>query len=158
MYIELTCKECGKSFRVVFGSQNEFDLENCPKCGCVISRISNAELYGLTEKIYDFNQHAKDVVINRVHADNEASESDIQLVGDLFHNDIAHLAELFNHSSIEVQKKMAALMDKLYLLTYHDAKGAKIEVLDQTLERLQEVFLKKCEEKHAETGRILGIE
>ena len=68
-----------------------------------------------------------------------------------------HLNEVYRSASPEVQSKLAALIDKFYLLVNSDAQDGNIDKLDLTLDSLHTLFLEKVNENHKEMAQILGL-
>ena len=156
MYIELTCNFCEKTFRINF-TNNEYNTTKCPKCGKTINSGDVARIRTLTESFYANANRTSTVTICGIHAGaNQATGSAI-IAGDLFSSDMNHLEEIYNSSSPAVQNKLAALIDKFYLLVNHDAKAEKLDKLDSTLEQLQTIFMERVTAKQKEMAQALGL-
>ena len=51
MYIELKCRSCGKAFHVDF-TNNEYDVDKCPKCRSHLIFSDVARIKAITEPFY----------------------------------------------------------------------------------------------------------
>lgn len=160
MHIDLTCRTCGKRFRIPFGEKNSVDIEKCPNCNCEIPGRDNAWLYDFSEKVYENSKHISSMTINGIYADIYSDEQAPrgQMVSDIFHDDIANLIDAYTHADSETQHRLAACMDKLFLLVFHDVKSNKLSALDETLSQLHDIFMKRIESRKTDAAKLLGDE
>lgn len=156
MYIELKCRSCGKAFRVDFTS-NEYDVDKCPECGSYLSFSDVTRIRAITEPFYTNVSRTDSVSVCGIHTEENCAAGTAIIAADLFSSDMEHLNEVYRSASPEVQSKLAALMDKFYLLVNSDARDGNIDKLDLTLGSLRAFFLDKVNENHKETVQMLGL-
>lgn len=156
MYIELKCRSCGKDFRVDFTS-NEYDVDKCPKCGSYLSFSDVTRIRAITDLFYTNVSRIDSVSVCGIHTAENCAAGTAIIAADLFSSDIEQLNEVYQSSSPEVKSKLAALIDKFYLLVNSDAQDGNIDKLDLTLDSLRALFLEKVNENHKEMAHILGL-
>lgn len=157
MYIELKCHSCGKAFRVDF-TNNEYDADKCPKCGRHLNFSDVTRIRAITESFYTNVGRMGSVSVCGIHAEENCADGTAIVAADLFSSDMEHLNEVYQSSSPEVKSKLAALIDKLYLLVNSDAQGGNVDKLDLTLDSLRALFLERVNENHKKMAQMLGIE
>lgn len=154
MYIELICQSCKKHFRVPFGIK-ELSLKECPLCGAPISHTDDARLYEITERLSMNADKLSSVAIDGIYTKEDKCKCTAQMSNAVFHADIAHLTEVFNCASPDVQEKMTSLMDTLFLLIYHDSKDGAVDSLDATRKKLRTIFLEKVDKNNKAEMKLL---
>ena len=157
MYIELKCNSCGKTFRIDFTS-NEYDTTKCPKCGKVFNSGEVARIRTLTETFYTNVGRTNDVQVYGIHTEENTAAVTAIISTDLFSSDMEYLNEIYHAASPAVQSKLAALMDKFYLLVNGDAKSENLEKLDATLAQLRTLFIERVNATHQEMKQALDID
>ena len=156
MYIELKCRSCGKAFRVDFTS-NEYDVDKCPKCGSYLSFSDVSRIRAITEPFYTNVSRTDSVNICGIHMEEKCAAGTTIIADDLFSSDMEYLNEVYHSASPEVQRRLAALIDKFYLLVNSDAQDGNIDKLDLTLDKLRALFMDKVNENHKEMAQVLGL-
>lgn len=154
MYIELKCYSCGKSFRCDF-TNSEYETTKCPKCGKPFNSSDVSRIRTLTETFYTNAVRTSDVQVYGVHAEENVAVGTAIISNDLFSADMEHLDKIYRTSSPAVQNKLAALMDKFYLLVNHDAQSENLEKLDETLKQFRVLFMDRVRANQQEMKRIL---
>lgn len=156
MYIELKCRSCGQAFRVDFTS-NEYDVDKCPKCGSYLSYSDVTRIRAITEPFYTNVSRIDSVSVCGIHTEENCAAGTAIIAEDLFSSDMEHLNEVYRSASPEVQNKLAALIDKFYLLVNSDAQDGNIDKLNLTLDNLRALFLEKVNKNHKEMAQIIGL-
>ena len=156
MYIELKCNSCGKSFRIDF-TKNEYDTTKCPKCGKTFNSGDVSRIRTLTETFYTNVGRTSDIQVCGIHTEENTAIGTAIISGDLFSSDMEHLNEVYHAASPAVQSKLAALMDKFYLLVNSDAQSEKLEKLDATLAQLRTLFMDRVNATHQEMKQALDV-
>lgn len=156
MYIELKCRSCGRAFRVDF-TNDKYDVDKCPKCGSHLSFSDVTRIRAITEPFYTNVSRTDSVSACGIHTEENCAVGTAIIAADLFSSDMEHLNEVYRSASPEVQNKLAALIDKFYLLINSDAQDGNIDKLDLTLDSLRTLFLEKVNEHHKEMAQILGL-
>ncbi len=156
MYIELKCRSCGRAFRVDF-TNNEYDVDKCPKCGSHFSFNDVARISAITEPFYTNISRTDSVNVCGIHTEENCAVGTAIIATDLFSSDMEHLNEVYRSASPEVQSRLAALIDKFYLLVNSDAQGGYIDKLNLTLDSLRALFLDKVNENHKEVEQMLSL-
>ena len=156
MYIELKCRSCGKAFRVDF-TNNEYDVDKCPKCGSYLTFSDVTRIRAITEPFYTNVSRIDSVSVCGIHTEESCAAGTAIIAADLFSSDMEYLNEVYRSASPEVQSKLAALIDKFYLLVNSDARDGNIDKLDLTLDNLRALFLERVNENHTEMAQMLGL-
>ena len=156
MYIELKCRSCGKVFRVDF-TTNEYDVDRCPKCGSYLSYSDVTRIRAITEPFYTNVSRTDSVSVCGIHTEENCTAGTAIIAADLFSSDMERLNEVYRSASPDVQSKLAALIDKFYLLINSDARDGNIDKLDLTLDNLRALFMDKVNENHKEMAQVLGL-
>lgn len=154
MYIELKCNSCRKTFRIDF-IRNEYETAKCPKCGRMFSSGDVSRVRTLTETFYTNVGRTSDVQVCGIHTVENVAVGTAIISGDLFSSDVEHLNEVYHAASPAVQTKLAALMDKFYLLVNSDAQNENLEKLDATLDQLRTLFMERVKATHQEMKQVL---
>lgn len=157
MYIELKCCSCKENFRVDFTSA-EYDTRKCPKCGSYFNSDDVERIRKITETCYMNVNKINSVKICEIHEEENREDRYLYILGDVYFENMKRLAEMYYSAPTEVRCKLESLIDKFYLLVYRDVAGEKIDELDFTLEKMNDVFLEKIKKDHAEMGKILGLD
>lgn len=157
MYIEIKCRSCGKSFRVDF-TKDEFSIEKCPKCEAYISLSDVSRIRNITERFYDNVDRLTEIEVRGIYANESRATGSAIMSDDLFDADIECLNTIYRSSPIEIKERLAALVDKFYLLVGHDAQKEDIVRLETTLNQLRDLFMERIKENQAQFEKVLGTE
>ena len=157
MFIELKCRSCHQTFRLDF-AKTEYTCNKCPKCGSTIHYSDVSRLQHLTESFASDASRTTSVDVCGIYAETTVATGTSIIASDLFYADLEQLNKLYSDASPEVKAKLAALMDKFYLLVNSDAKNSDLNRLETTLEQLNNLFLTKVQQKHSAMAQSLGIE
>lgn len=157
MYIEIVCRSCGKSLRVDF-TNNEYNVDRCPKCGDYLSFSDVSRIRAMTEPFYTNVNKLNSVNVCGIHMEENYAAETARRADDLFLSDMEHLNEIYRSASPDVQNRLASFIDQFYLLVNSDARTANIAKLDASLENLHKLFINNVDAKYKETARILGSE
>lgn len=156
MYIELKCRSCQQTFRVDF-TKAEYTRDKCPKCGKTIPYTDVSRLRHLTDSFASDASRTTSVDVCGIHADAAVATGTSIIASDLVSADLEQLTKLYNAASPEAKMRLAALIDKFYLLVNSDAQNGDLNRLETTLEELNNLFLTKVQQKHSAMAQSLGI-
>ena len=157
MYIELKCNSCQQTFRVDF-TKDEYTRDKCPKCGSTIPYTDVSRLRHLTDSFAADTSRTASVDVCGIHTDAAVATGTSIIASDLFSADFEQLNKLYSAASPEVKMRLAALIDKFYLLVNSDTQNGDLNRLETTLEELNNLFLTKVQQKHSAMAQSLGIE
>jgi len=156
MYIELTCRSCGHAFRVDC-TKEDYSLSECPICKAHINSNDIGRIASLTDAYYASVRWCSDVSVNCLQSETVAEVGSVNSAGAVFVQDMAQLDDIYRKASPEVKKLLATMLDKLYLLVNTDAKNENMEALQNTAEKLREIFIEKVNAKHDQMSKDLGL-
>jgi len=157
MYIELTCRSCGNAFRLDF-TKSEITTSRCPICHKVINQNDIGRLSSLTEAYYASEKWCSDVSVNSLHSNSSIEVETLNRAATVFHEDIAELNNLYRAATPEVQKLLAAMIDKFFLLVHTDAQKGDSQKLESTKEQLGAMVNEKIHSIQSEMAKTLGVE
>ena len=101
--------------------------------------------------------HCTSVDVCGIYAETTVATGTSIIASDLFSADLEQLSKLYSDASPELKARLAALMDKFYLLVNSDAKNSDLNRLETTLDQLNNLFLTKVQQKHSAMTQSLGI-
>lgn len=145
MDIRIKCKRCNNAFSVKVLANNTIDT--CPFCGREFSLRSSTILDNIMTVLYRNDKPLQDLEILRV-CFNE---------GEYYVNsDFMHLYNAYSDANETAQKILSNIIDKLYLLCYHNVKDNNVPKLKEIENILQTQFNKKIEENNRYFDNLFG--
>lgn len=157
MFIELTCHSCGKTFFVDF-TKNELVIDKCPHCKTTVTDADAAHIAAMTESFYANCNRITAISVNKIQTGAFINIDSNSNITSIFDADIQNLSETYYSATPDVQEKLTALVDKLFLLVNHDAKNGCVDTLDATLDQLRNLFMRKVKLNHQQMEQELGLE
>ncbi|WP_195985761.1 hypothetical protein [Clostridium sp. D33t1_170424_F3] len=153
MQIELRCLTCGD-----IGTFQMHELEqgnlSCPYCGIQFHPHDIGLAYDLLDKMDACNRRQlSSVRILGMQKDQETGNRSFAYR--VLLEDFEQLRTIFLMSSEETQKKLAALIDRIYLMVNRDRDQEKTPNINQLYEGLSVEFKASFEEKNQNAMRLL---
>lgn len=131
MFATFVCKHCNQKITIDFSKLNSIP-SHCNGCG---SNFSNSHyIASFADKFLSLQRALHDLEFCSL------SSSGPNLV---YKSDMEALNDLYTHSTKEVQKLLTSILDKNFLMVYHDAKNEDLEALNQYLSKLNSLFEEK---------------
>lgn len=155
MRIELKCRSCNCTFQIPFQAYGLM-LEKCPHCQCKIERTDNDKLYNMTEKADYFLQQLDSVKLLRIIDDGYAADDSHNITRSVFQMDIDEMKKAYETAPPKVKEKLDMIIDKLYLLTYHDTVDGNLDNLNHLYSLLDQEFCRKVESRNKVIAHLLS--
>lgn len=151
--ISLKCRKCNNTFDVYF-KEELLSIKSCTKCGNEISIKTENFIDEIVSKSTHINTIISDFEITKVYQKGVQRNN----ATFIFDGDMKNLNELFNDATPEVQEQLIQIIDKLYLLIYHDAQSQNINALQELYNKLSNIHKGSINLNISKVGTILGIE
>lgn len=153
MQIELRCLTCGNIGTFQMCKLEQGNL-SCPYCGIQFHPHDIGLAYDLLDRMDACNRHQLGSVrILGMQKDQETGNCSFAYR--VLLEDFEQLRTIFLTSSEETQKKLAALIDRIYLMVNRDKGQSETPNINQLYEGLSVEFKASFEEKNQNAMRLL---